>query len=646
MAQFSTWSLPDMVARTNVFVLLLGLLLVVGLGTSLFAQEATEGKSATTAEPVIENDQAASDGQVPGEQSPAEEGTSVDAAESSPSKASESEDSLVDDKPAENAGLNDLDEATTLKVTTEGLSDVNRVVDLLDLAIDKGLDPDNLDFAEQMLMSTLIQRARALSAAILNRPLPNPRQDPRWIQIRQFAMTDLHRALELESNQWEAHFYIGKLQSLPLGDIRAARRAFTRMIDTEGVPDRELADAYALRGATRPNEPKKQLQDFTKAVELSPGKPDYIRVRAEAMYRAKRYDEALVDTDKALELENEHASTHELRGMVLLGQEKYDEAKQSFDRASELAPEAILPYQHRGEMYRRQGEIKNAIEQLNKALKIKPDDVATLLIRSGLLFQSGDSEQALDDVNKVIELSPGLVKAYQMKAEIHATEQRWDEAIKGLKQILQVAPDRPELRELQYQLATYYLIQSQSELAIETFTKVLEWNDDNANALRGRGDAYLNLGKHEEAIADFESALSIDNEDQGLLNNLAWVLATSPFDEFRNGERAIELATKACELTAFQMPHILSTLAAAHAETGDFESAVKWSTQAVELGEGDPNQQQLAEELAEYKAGKPWRENKPIEPREEEKSGAEPDAGDQISVPGSASTVPDHTTDF
>ena len=623
-----------MLPRMNVFVLLLGLLLAVGLEMPLLAQEATEDKSIATTEPVTENDQ------VP------EDGTSSDAPENSPPKASESEDSPVDDKPAENAGLEDLDEATTLKVTTSGLSDVNRVVDLLDSAIDKGLDPDNLDFAEQMLMSTLIQRARALSAAILNRPLPNPRQDPRWIQIRQFALTDLHRALEIESNQWEAHLYIGKLQSLPLGDIRAARRAFTRVINIKSVPDRELADAYALRGATRTNELQKQLQDFTKAVELSPGKPDYIRVRAEAMYRAKRYDEALADIEKALELESEHASTHELRGMVLLGQEKYDEAKQSFDQASELAPEAILPYQHRGEMYRRQGDLKNAIEQLNKALEIKPDDVATLLIRSGLLFQSGDSKQSLADINKVVKLSPGLIKAHQMKAEILATEQRWEEAITGLNQILQVAPDRPELRELQYQLATYYLIQSRSELAIETFTKVLKWNADNASALRGRGDAYLNLGKHEEAIADFESALAIDDEDQGLLNNLAWVLATSPFDEFRNGERAIELATKACELTAFQMPHILSTLAAAHAEAGDFESAVKWSTQAVELGQGDPSQQQLTEELAGYKAGKPWRENKPIEPPEEEKSGAKPDAGDQTSVPGSALTVPDRTADF
>ena len=87
-------------------------------------------------------------------------------------------------------------------------------------------------------------------------------------------------------------------------------------------------------------------------------------------------------------------------------------------------------------------------------------------------------------------------------------------------------------------------------------------------------------------------------------------------------------------------------IAAAHAESGDFESAIKWSTQAVELGQGAPNHQQLTEELAEYKAGKPWRESKPSETQEEEKSGGEPDAGDQTSVPGSAAAAPTHTADF
>ena len=77
----------------------------------------------------------------------------------------------------------------------------------------------------------------------------------------------------------------------------------------------------------------------------------------------------------------------------------------------------------------------------------------------------------------------------------------------------------------------------------------------------------------------------MEEDDEHLLNNFAWVLATSPDDEFRDGKRAVELATKAAEQTNYETPHILSTLAAAYAETGDFENAKKWSAKAVELSQ-------------------------------------------------------------
>ena len=91
------------------------------------------------------------------------------------------------------------------------------------------------------------------------------------------------------------------------------------------------------------------------------------------------------------------------------------------------------------------------------------------------------------------------------------------------------------------------------------------------------------------------------------MNNLAWVLATSPDESLRNGRRAIELATKACEVTDYKQPHILSTLAAGYAETGDFATAVEWSKKALELGE-ESQKEELAKELESYQSSKPWRE--------------------------------------
>ena len=66
---------------------------------------------------------------------------------------------------------------------------------------------------------------------------------------------------------------------------------------------------------------------------------------------------------------------------------------------------------------------------------------------------------------------------------------------------------------------------------------------------------------------------------------------------------------KACEVSEYKEPHILSTLAAAYAESGDFENAQKWAKKAVEIGREDI-QDHLEKELKSYQDGKPWRENK------------------------------------
>ncbi|MFP6649359.1 MAG: tetratricopeptide repeat protein [Pirellulaceae bacterium] len=147
------------------------------------------------------------------------------------------------------------------------------------------------------------------------------------------------------------------------------------------------------------------------------------------------------------------------------------------------------------------------------------------------------------------------------------------------------------------------------KLAIEEFSRVIEIDKENWVAFYSRGDTQLNIGKHKEAIGDYNVALELKKDSDGLLNNFAWVLATSPVDELRDGKRAVELALRACELSEYKKPHILSTLAAAYAETGDFDTAIKWSSKAVEISQEDI-QDQLKDELKSYKKGKPWRELK------------------------------------
>jgi tetratricopeptide (TPR) repeat protein len=551
---------------------------------------------------------------------------------------------------AENEGQEDLDKATQLKVTAETLDDLNDVVDRIDTALEKGLDKENTEFAQHLLVSSLVQRGTLFAAAVVNVPVNDPQRAMRSMQFRQLALSDLQRAVDLDDTQWDAHLLIGKLQLMPYGDAGAARRALTKVIEAADAPTELQAEAYALRSAASTDDDKR-LNDLNRAVELLPKKPDYFRLRGNYLYSKEKFVEALADIDQALKLEPDHAPTHELRGMILLGLDKHDEALASFNRATELVPEAALPYQHRGELYRQKGDLEKALEQLTKALELAPENVATRLVRAGIYYELKQSDKALEDIDEAIRLQPQLVHPYLMRAEIYAATDRLDQAIEQLERLVQMSPGNIQLLN---RLGSFYLLASRPRKAIEVLTQVIDEDAENYSALRFRADAYLNIGQHAEAIADFDRALKLSEaNDESLLNNFAWVLATSPDDALRDGKRSLEMATKAAELTGHETPHILSTLAAAHAELGDFEEAKKWSQKAVEIaqkelesaGSGERAQreidvEQLRKELESYQQGKPVRERQTAEDAADE-----PPMTDHTAVP-SAARAPARTADF
>lgn len=88
---------------------------------------------------------------------------------------------------------------------------------------------------------------------------------------------------------------------------------------------------------------------------------------------------------------------------------------------------------------------------------------------------------------------------------------------------------------------------------------------------------------------------------------LAWVHATHSESAFRNGIIAVEYATRACQLTDWKSAACLDILAAAYAETGDFDTAVKWELKAIATAPED-ERTELRVRLELYQAAKPYRQ--------------------------------------
>lgn len=146
--------------------------------------------------------------------------------------------------------------------------------------------------------------------------------------------------------------------------------------------------------------------------------------------------------------------------------------------------------------------------------------------------------------------------------------------------------------------------------AILDFTAALRRKKD-AQTQMFRGIAFSELGEYERALLDLEDALRAAPKDAEAHNSLAWTLATAGVPGFRDGKRAIALARKACELTQWRDPGLLDTLAAAHAEAGDFAEAVHWQEKALAMGDFAKDHPDAQERLALYRKKRPWRHAAP-----------------------------------
>lgn len=105
-------------------------------------------------------------------------------------------------------------------------------------------------------------------------------------------------------------------------------------------------------------------------------------------------------------------------------------------------------------------------------------------------------------------------------------------------------------------------------------------------------------------------------QDQGYLwieNNIAWMFATDPEPQFRDGNAAVKFAVQVCAASSYKESSWVDTLAAAYAESGDWDMAVETEQKAIDLlpTTGPDSERNLTDYRARielFKTKRPYRE--------------------------------------
>ena len=451
---------------------------------------------------------------------------------------------------------------------------------------------------------------------------------------RDAAREDLDRAIELNESNVSALRARSTLLIIE-GSVDEGLKDVKKILEiNDGQSDALLAQAQILSrmadvktvAATR-KKVAEDSEDGSEDLSADSDLPDQSIEQLEA--DAKRVREAVLDIyGDLVELSPESEEFYLRKADAHRALDQDEEALAVIDELIAKDDRSIAALQKKAQiMLTEEGNDDETVKILDQAIKLDPYDTTTRLLRMQFFTARRQFDSAIVEAEKIIEKEPSNAGVMERLALLYSLDEQPKKAIEVYDGLLSRMPNS-YLEQLPPRTRPVFLLQKIATLS-------------------SRGDAYLSTGEHEFAIEDYEEAIDLGDQieemqaslpdnsfeytpDDGILNNLAWVLATSTLEELRDGKRAIELATLACEVTEYKRPHILSTLASGYAEEGDFDSAIKWIEKGLEINaareisellpeeEIERQRKSLETELESYKQKKPWRENQAEEAKKEE----------------------------
>jgi tetratricopeptide (TPR) repeat protein len=233
-----------------------------------------------------------------------------------------------------------------------------------------------------------------------------------------------------------------------------------------------------------------------------------------------------------------------------------DETMNQLEQAKTLIKEGDVSQQnvlieayarvYRGAFDNGQLDVQEAVAR--NAVELKPDYADAYLYLGIALSNLGNHEDAITAYYKAIELQPENFWNYNSLSLALWRDGRLDEAVATIRKAVELEPKRGHLH---------------SRL----------------------GGILIDQGKVDEGLAAIDKAIELNPQDAGSMNQIAWLLATTPEPQHRDPPRAVELAKKAVDL----VPHngsIHNTLGVAQYRAGDCNAAIDALAKSMELRSG------------------------------------------------------------
>jgi tetratricopeptide (TPR) repeat protein len=260
------------------------------------------------------------------------------------------------------------------------------------------------------------------------------------------------------------------------------------------------------------------------------------------------------------------------RGGNAFAQGDFAKAVAAFRKVIEAVPQVAMAHANLGAALFRQGDRTAATAAFERALELDPADPVVLVSLGVMSHHAGRAGAAEQYYEQALERQPGYVPAHLEVA--HALRRRGDHA-----------------------------------RAVEHYRAVVEIEPRRAVAQLGLAMTRVKLERWTAVRDTLLAAIDTLPDQPAFVHALARLHAAAPDVAVRDGRRALELLDQLVQ-GGQQDTDVGETIAMAMAELGDFEQAIRFQIQTIEVVQRAGQAELLGtmnERLRVYRESRPWR---------------------------------------
>ena len=283
-----------------------------------------------------------------------------------------------------------------------------------------------------------------------------------------------------------------KINEYSIAAEKAAKKAKASQLFTEAFSKEDSSIAIKL---------------YTEAINLNPDFVEAYNNRGALKYKEGDFSNAMSDYDKAISLKPDYAEAYNNRAVLKLNMGDQEGAMTDYNKAISLKPQYAEAYNNRGNLKCQKGDTLGAMADYDMAISLKPDYAEAYNNRGSLKSLKEDFLGAIADYGKAISLKSDYAEAYYRRGFLKSRMDDHLGAISDYNKVIFLIPDYA--RAYNNRAITFLALGKYVE-ALDDANTAIEKEKTNHLFYDTRGEVLMKMDRNEDALIDFDKALSLD----------------------------------------------------------------------------------------------------------------------------------------